>query len=134
MISPSQRSSGTDLPLPPHQPMLSPYRKKPSRIVRFRRKCFRTLLSVSIFLNGLLSPAMAGLMAHVLAYTHDQVPTYGKELKRPSSYLIIVTAALGVIDACVLVLMTLYHDDVPIKMNWSGKKVSRVTASTSTPY
>ncbi|GME42628.1 hypothetical protein GTA08_BOTSDO03935 [Neofusicoccum parvum] len=106
-------------------PRPQPFRNPPSRIVQFRRKCFFGLLSFCVFVNGILSPAMAGLIAHILAVTHDQVPDYGGDLKRGSSYVIIATGALGLIDACVLFVMTLFRDDIQLKWNWSGKKVRR---------
>lgn len=65
---------------------------------------------------------MTGLMSHILAVTHDQVPKYGGDLRNGSSYFVAVTGALGVIDACLLFLLSLFHDDLPLRWNWSGKK------------
>ncbi|OJD29796.1 uncharacterized protein BKCO1_7200028 [Diplodia corticola] len=123
MVSPSQRSSSTRLPFSPQpQPQPQPHR---SKIVRFRRKCYLSLLSACILVNGILLPATTGLMAHILAVTHDQVSQYGDDLKRGSSYLIAASGAIGLLDACVLFVMSLIRDDMPLKWNWSGKEKHR---------
>ncbi|KAL0254424.1 hypothetical protein SLS55_009899 [Diplodia seriata] len=122
MVSPSPRSSSARLPLSPHA---LPHRKPPSKIVRFRRKCYLSLLSACILVNGILLPATTGLIAHILAVTHDQVPEYGGDFKRASSYLIAASGAVGVLDACVLFVMSLIRDDMPLRWNWSGKEKHR---------
>lgn len=122
MVSPSQRSSSTRLPLSPHSASSPPHRKSPSKIVRFRRKCYISLLSACILVNGILLPATTGLIAHILAVTHDQVPKYGGDFKRGSSYLVAASGAIGVLDACVLFVMSLIRDDMPLRWNWSGKE------------
>ncbi|KAF9630584.1 hypothetical protein BFW01_g1146 [Lasiodiplodia theobromae] len=130
MVSPIQRESSTQLPVshaPSPQPQLQPqpFRKQPSRIVRWRRKCYLSLLSTCILVNGILSPAMTGLISHILAVTHDQVPKYGGDFKRGSSYLVAASGAVGVFDACVLFVMSLIGDDMPLRWNWSGKEKHR---------
>ncbi|EKG15729.1 hypothetical protein MPH_07164 [Macrophomina phaseolina MS6] len=64
---------------------------------------------------------MTGLISHILAVTHDQVPKYGGDFRNGSSYFVAVTGALGVLDACFLFILALCQDDVPLRWNWSGK-------------
>ncbi|KAK7539728.1 uncharacterized protein J3D65DRAFT_666423 [Phyllosticta citribraziliensis] len=70
-----------------------------------------------VILIGVISPAVLGLIAHVLVKVHDI-----EDIHRTSSYLILFSAAVGAVDGFVFTVLGLMGKDFHWRANITGKK------------
>ncbi|KAK7543069.1 hypothetical protein BKA81DRAFT_379293 [Phyllosticta paracitricarpa] len=87
----------------------------PSRPGRFSISKF--LYWTCVILIGVISPAVLGLIAHILVKVHDI-----QDIHRTSSYVILFSAAVGAVDGFVFTVLGLMGKDFHWRANITGKK------------